>query len=291
VVQFESSLGRRAYLTRVKGFIGQEGATGGGLNQSYETMGYHAAIYWRFLYEKCGGMRPGVEDPAAGMRVIRTMLETLYTAEITDVAGNSNIVEGLPRLMDRVFEKEAACPFKDYADSLVQFARAVYAVKLVDGRCFKPGIPVECGFYDPNNLYPLPPVRSVDLASTAQPVSADIPSSYGIDFIDVRVGPDTDGRSLSIEFANASGAETIFSIQVLAIQILDDHTSQSAYMVPVTQYGQSAVLAEETGNESVVIDISSAELRNIDCIGLIVTRLDRNEKSEDGGYELRFHML
>jgi hypothetical protein len=62
-------------------------------------------------------------------------------------------------------------------------------------------------------------------------------------------------------------------------------------MVPVTQSGQSAVLAEETGNESVVIDISSAELRNIDCIGLIVTRLDRNEKSEDGGYELRFHML
>jgi hypothetical protein len=287
VVQFERSLGWRSYINRAKGFIGDEGATGGDLNQSYEKITYHSAIYWRFLYEQCGGMRIGNEDPAAGMKVIRAVLETLYKAEVADVRRDPNIVEELPRLMDRVFEQVDSCPFVNYADSLEHFAHAIYKLKLENGRCFKPDIPRECGFYDPNGLYPLPPVQIVNLTSAPQPISAEIASSYGIDFVEVLVGSDMNGRSLNIEFKNTPDAHTRFSVQVLEIQLLDDDPQQPAYMV---QYGQSAVLTEKTSSGSLVYRIDGTDLDNVDCIGLIVTRLDGNERSEAGEYELTFQV-
>jgi hypothetical protein len=58
---------------------------------------YSAALYWRYLYERCGGLRDGgrlrdsdamksrVEDPAAGMAVIRRALTVLYSGEVVDV--------------------------------------------------------------------------------------------------------------------------------------------------------------------------------------------------------------
>jgi hypothetical protein len=257
------------------------------LNQSYEKITYHSAIYWRFLYEQCGGMKLGIEDPTAGMKVIRTTLETLYQAETIDVRRSKNIVKDLPRLMDQVFEKEDSCPFVNYADSLEHFARAIYNLKLEDRRCFKPGIPRECGFYDPNELYPLPPVRTVNLTSASNPITGDVASSYGIDFIDVLVSPNINVRSLTMEFANTPSSDTRFSVQVLKIQILGDDPRQPAYMV---QYGQSAVLTEKTSSGSLVYRIDETELDNIDCIGLVITRLDGNEKSETGGYELTFQV-
>jgi hypothetical protein len=287
VLQFERSLGWRSYINRAKGFIGDEGATGGGLNQSYEKISYHSAIYWRFLYEQCGGMRLGEEDPAVGMKVIRTVLETLYKAEVTDVRGDPNLVEELPRLMDRVFEQVDSCPFANYANSLDQFARAIYKLKLEDGRCFRPGIPKECGFYDPNKLYPAPPARTVNLASVSKSVSGEIASSYGIDFIDVLVGSDMSGKSLTIEVANTPGADTKFSVHVLKIQILNDDPQQPAYMV---QLGKPVILTERTSSGSLVHRMDGTGLENIDCIGLIITRLDGNEKSEAGEYELKFQV-
>ncbi len=282
VVQFESSLGRRPYLARAKAFIGMEGAIGGDLNQSYKAISYHAAIYWRFLYEQCGGMNSGVEDTAAGMKVIRTMLEALYTANITDVTANSNIVTDLPQLMDDVLSKVDSCPFVNYADSLQSFARTIYSLKLEDGRCFKPGRPSQCGFYDPNRLYPVPPVRTVNLTSATNPISGEIPSSYGMDFIDVLI----DGRnaqSLRIELVNTSGAATQFSVQIVPVLILRDDRQQPGYMV---HYGQANVLTETTSDGSLVYTIDGTSLENVDCLGLIVTRLDDNEQSEAGEYEL-----
>jgi hypothetical protein len=38
---------------------------------------YDLVAYWRFLYEQCGGMSCQGEDPAAGMQVIRQVLNVL----------------------------------------------------------------------------------------------------------------------------------------------------------------------------------------------------------------------
>lgn len=286
-VQFERSLGWRSYLSRAKGFIGDEGANGGDLNRSYEEITYHSAIYWRFLYEQCGGMKYGKEDPAAGMKVIRTTLETLYTAEVADVTENTNIVGELPQLMDRVFEKEDTCPFRDYADSMEKFSRAIYAIKLENGRCIKPGLPRACGFYDPNHLYPLPPAQTFNLKSTSQTIRGEVSSSYGIDFVDVLFDDERNGQSLSIEFAKAPGADTRFSVQAVPIQVLEDDAQQPAYFV---QQGTVEFLVEETNRGSTVHKISVTNYENIDGVGLIMIRLDGNEESEDGEYTLTLQL-
>jgi hypothetical protein len=189
--------------------------------------------------------------------------------------------------MDRVFEQVDSCPFANYANSLDQFARAIYKLKLEDGRCFRPGIPKECGFYDPNKLYPAPPARTLNLASVSKPVSGEIASSYGIDFIDVLVGSDMHDQSLTIEVTNTPGADTEFSVHVLKIQILNDGLQQPAYMV---QLGQPAAFTETTSSGTLAYRIDGLDLDNVDCIGLIITRLDGNEKSEAGEYELKFQV-
>ena len=286
-VQFERTNGWRAYMTRVRAFIGTEGAVGGDLNQSYEDISYHLAVYWRFLYEQCGGLKFGAEDPAAGMAVIRTLLETLYKAESVDIRGSTSIVQSLPGLMDRVFENVPSCPFRTYAESLEHFARAIYQLKLENGRCLIPGIPADCGFYDPNGLYPLPPVRHLKLAPAMEPVAGGIAGSFGIDYIDLSVGPEISGRSLAIGFAGASGSGGVFSLQIYEIITLDDQPSQPAYMV---QYRQPVTLRQDAAGGNLVYEIDGTDTGNIDSLGLIITRLDGNEKVNAGEYELTFQV-
>ena len=49
---------------------------------------YYAAFYWRFLFEQCGGMQDGVQDPAAGMEIVRRALTVLYAGEIVDISAS-----------------------------------------------------------------------------------------------------------------------------------------------------------------------------------------------------------
>jgi hypothetical protein len=74
MIQFQPSAQLRSYAKRANAFIGSEGVFGGSLNKSYKEIPYHTALYWRFLFENCGGLVNSVEDPAAGMQIIRNVL-------------------------------------------------------------------------------------------------------------------------------------------------------------------------------------------------------------------------
>ena len=85
---------------------------------------HHASLYWRFLYEQCGGMKEGVEDPTAGMRIIKRTLNVLYSKEIIDIDSSSNLNTAVPAVMDKALEG-SGCPFKTYEDSLEAFVIAM----------------------------------------------------------------------------------------------------------------------------------------------------------------------
>jgi hypothetical protein len=155
-VQFAPSPEERAYVYRANRFLSQVGDGQVASDPDWaEQNPYDAAIYWRFLYEQCGGMQGGVEDPAAGMQIIERTLKVLYSSEVVDISASTDLARGMPRIMDQALQG-SACSFQTYAESLEAFARAVDALRLDGGRCVKPGLPNGCGFYDPAGLYVVP---------------------------------------------------------------------------------------------------------------------------------------
>jgi len=274
-IQFGRTKGWRSYLTRARIFLGGDGTSAGDLNRSYAEIGIHAAIYWRFLYEQCGGMKNGTEDPAAGMQVIRALLETLYRAEIVHKASSRDIVANLAGLMDSAIGQTSSCPFTSYTESLNSFALAIYKLNLEEGRCTQPGLPRGCGFYDPNGLYPVPVIQNAELALGSGPIPGENPSSYGIDFIKARLTSEMNGHSLRVEFAQEAGSSARYSVQVLEIGLEGE-------------LSQLIMLTENPGGGTSGYEIEVAELGRLDCLVLIITRLDGNETTVAGGYEVTF---
>jgi hypothetical protein len=113
---------------------------------------YHGALYWRFLYERCGGLHAGVENPAAGMAIIRRVLTSLYQITEGQPSDQGALDEWIPAIMDQAL-MGSSCPFQTYQDSLAAFTRAIEALGSEDGRCQSPGLPAGCAFYDPHALY------------------------------------------------------------------------------------------------------------------------------------------
>jgi hypothetical protein len=163
-IQFAAPGAQRAYIKNANGFLGSE-MIPSDIGKDYNEINpKHAAIYWRFLYEHCGGMIAGAEDPAAGMRIIHRVLTSLYQiAEgpaLSKVEGEADadalLQDWLPRIMDQALAG-SSCPFQTYAESLRAFAQAVDALRFEGGRCQRPGLPEGCSFYDPHALYSRPP--------------------------------------------------------------------------------------------------------------------------------------
>ena len=166
-IEFSQTQGLRAYTFHARVFFGRAGRSPGDLNKSYEGMyPYDLVAYWRFLYEQCGGMSCQGEDPAAGMQVIRQVLNVLYAGDVVDISASPDLVEAMPIIMTQALE-DSSGPFKTYEESLQDFAGAVYALRLERGRCTEPGFPTGCGFYDPQELYDDPPYSTVLYAGEA----------------------------------------------------------------------------------------------------------------------------
>ena len=284
-VEFARTWGVRTYLSNARNFVGQEGFVGGDLNKSYADLaGYHAAAYWRFLYEQCGGMSGEREDPAAGMAVIWQSLEALYRSDIVDVSGSTELVENLPAIMDRAMEG-AQCPFETYEQSLLAFSRAIYALRLEGGRCAMPGTPDRCGFYDPEGLYHDPPAsiitysgEPITYTASNQTYPAGIPSSYGIDLVEVALDPRADGQSLVVEFYPGPGAKARFAVQVWRIGAPGERTS----IEPAAQ-----VLSRGPDRR---VTYRVAEVNSVQHggLGLAITRVDAREKMDrEGSYTIR----
>ncbi len=272
-VQFSQTVIPRAYLAFARLFP---------LNESYQEMNpYRAALYWRFLYERCGGMVDGVRNPAAGMGIIRNALTVLYSGDIVDITRSTDLVGYLPAIMDRALAATPSCPFHNHSESLIHFARALYALRLDGGRCAAPGLPQGCGFYDPNHVYRDPLGSTItftgetltfDNASQFSP--AGIKSSFGIDFVDVILDPTTTGRSLTIEVHGAPNADAHFGVQ-LWLLMASENLAPRSKSIPLV--GRT----EEDGH--LVYTLTVLETDQVNRLGLIITRLDAHENSDPAG--------
>jgi hypothetical protein len=270
---------RRTYLSRANDFIGGYGSTGD-LNKSYEGIyPYNAAIYWRFLYEQCGTAPDGSLNPAAGMEVVRRALTILYSGQVVGVTASTDLIEALPKIMDRALVA-SACPFDTHAESLTAFARAIYALRLEDGRCVAPGSSAGCAFYDPQRLYRDPSVQTVSYSAVAQQHTGAIPSSFGIDFVDVTLDRAAEGVPLRLEFHAAPGAAAEFSVEVLELKYLEKGQRPRAVL---RRQASQETLNARSPDEVLSYLIPSIDRTEYDTLGLVIARLDANERVDPVG--------
>jgi hypothetical protein len=282
-VEFGPSAGARHYMENVNRYLGVTGLERGELNRSYQRMSpYHTALYWRFLYEKCGGMENGLEDARAGMDVIRRVFITLYSLDLVGINSTTDLIRSIPTIMDEVL-KDSLCPFKTHRESLNAFAHAVYALRINEGRCVEPGSPNGCGFYDPHQLYSDPPVDTIIYGGGATSFSgADqrglvgIKSSFGIDFVEVILEPAVDGKALTLEFRSPPGAAAAFNVQLWRLGP-GGRKPRAVTAAPET------LLRNTEGGYSYTI--ASVDTAAFNRLALIIARLDPHESIDPvGGY-------
>jgi hypothetical protein len=278
-VQFDRTAYWRSYMKSANSFIGSEGAVGGGLNKKYKDIPYDTALYWRFLYERCGGLTPTGEDPATGMKVIRHALETLYKGEVVQINTSTDVASAFPRIMDRAIQSTSSCEFHTYEESLIHFARAIYMLKLEDGRCSNSLDPSNCGFKDLHYLYQMPPADTVTVgAHTPIEVSGAIPSSYGIDLIDIQLSPSAQRKSLKFLFTSPANSQLEFHVEVWKTRTIHENGKlerQSA------QIGEPISVQTENGN--LMFEVQHLSKKDFDGLGLIVIRIDPHEEKETTG--------
>lgn len=253
-------------------------------NGSYQEMDpYRGAFYWRFLYESCGGMNQGVEEPATGMQVIREVLVALYSGEVVDIRTSTDLVEELPAVMDLALSRSPNCPFRSFRESLNGFARAVYALRLSGGRCTAPGLPAGCGLYDPNALYREPLASGISYqgeelvyAHSDQPFPAGIAGSYGFDFLEVDL--ELGSGALVVELTADRSEGTEFSVQM--VRLVESEGGPVAVSAPV-------VLAQNAATYRLTTVVPATVTGEFNRLGLIITRLDSGESVDPvGAYTL-----
>jgi hypothetical protein len=278
-VQFEPTPRMRTYLKRANAFIGSDRGLVADRNKSYQEIPYYSAIYWRFLYESCGGIKNGIEDPAAGMMVIRQMLETLYKGEIVNVNSSTEVITALPLLLDTALQATPSCAFHTYDESLVHFARAIYLLRLEDGRCSPSNHSTSCGFYDPDKLYQTPQaqVYSIGVGSTTQ-INGSIATNYGIDLIELGLDPSAQGKTLKLIIKNISDPENEFNVELWKIKTLQSGPEIESYSA---QMDRPNSMRTEHGSSTV--EIGNLSMNDFNGLGLIITRTDACENNEGAG--------
>jgi len=278
-VQFERTTWMRTYLKRANAFIGSDGNFIGDLNRSYPEVPYHLAIYWRFLYESCGGIKNGTEDPTAGMVVIRHTLEALYNGKVADINSSTDVISALPKIIDAALRATPSCTFQTYDESLIGFARAIYLLRLEDGTCPTSDPSNFCGFYDPRRLYQAPPAEGfhIQAGSTTQ-INGSISSSYGIDLLELELDPSAEGKTLKLIFKNISDPEDEFHVEVWKVKTLQSEAEPESYSA---QIGESKSIRTENGYLTVEVD--NLNVDEFNKLGLIITRMDSFENQDGTG--------
>lgn len=235
------------------------------LNTSYAELNpYEGAIYWRYMFEAAGGM----DDPAAGMAVLRNVLEVMYSGEVVDIGTSTDLIRYLPEIVSRGLAQTPNSPFQTYEESLRSFAHAIY------------GSPDGTGLYDPGRRFARPVPETISFPPAAVrfdpqnlPAPRGIGSSYGIDFVQIKLEPDVQGMPVEIEVRGATGSTAEFDVQVLAIDSDGSviSTVPAADKVPVADSrGEVAVLTlNETGEQPagvvvIIIRVDNRETQDIE---------------------------
>ncbi|HSL28385.1 MAG TPA: hypothetical protein VK900_04225 [Anaerolineales bacterium] len=278
-VQLEGSAHLRSYPKRANAFLGSDGSFGGGLNKSYTDIPYQAAVYWRFLYENCGGLNREGEDPAAGMQIIRQILETLYRGEVVDIRSSLDVASGIPAIISYALQSSPSCEFQSYEESLIHFARAIYLLRFEAGRCQPASKGRRCGFMDPHSLYTIPPADQYAVTGDAvTQVNGSIPSSFGIDLVELDITPITRTEQVKLIFASTSSAEVKFHVQVWTLTTNDEAGESGEQPAPV---GEPVSLWSNDG--SLEINIDTLRRGETEALGLIIVRIDPFEEQQTTG--------
>jgi hypothetical protein len=207
------------------------------------------------------------------MKVIRKALEVLYSGEVVDINRSEAVAEFLPRIMDRALEETPGCKFDTYRESLVHFARAVYLLRVEDGRC--PAIQnfSECGFYDPHHLYNVPRAEFHAVpADQAASITGRIPASYGIDLIELELDPVAPGQTLKVIFKNLSGPEHEFYVEVWKLKDSGDGLPSSRQLA-----GGGEPQRLQIQNGLALLEIKEINVMEFNRLGFVITRMDPHE--------------
>jgi hypothetical protein len=227
------------------------------------------------------------------MDIIRRTLTALYAMDVVEIGSSTDLVGKMPDIIDQALEG-AACPFKTHRESLIAFARAIYALRLNGGRCTEPGRPAGCGFYDPHDLYPDPPVSEITYTGarktfsfSSHPYEAGIKSSFGMDFIEVKLDPAADGQALTLEFYGAPGADAEFNVQLW--KLMDPGGDKRRQRIP-TQLAVTDILSATSPEGHRIYVIPAIDTTEYNTVGLIITRLDAKEHLDPSGeYTIVLH--
>ncbi len=278
--QFSHTVWLQNYMFYANAFILFGGGRSPDLNTSYSEIDpYRASFYWRFLYEQCGGMVNGAEDPAAGMHVVGDALKALYSGDIVDISSSTDLIGALPEIMDRALAG-SSCPFQTYEESLTAFAGAVFELRLDRGRCAEPGIPGECGFYDPYSQYQDPPVSTIAFTGREYAYQDGIGSSFGIDLIEVTLDRATDGHSFAVEFYRAPTSDAAFSVQLWHLTSSGGGTKPRHVSAEDTS---AQILQQSSPDNHLTFVIPAIHWAIYDRLGLIITRFDTQEALDSIG--------
>ena len=233
------------------------------LNASYRDLEadpinrYDAALYWRFLYEQFGGMG-----------VIRAALEEMA------VRYDPDIVAAIGPTMDSAFARFDG-PFSTFEESLIGFARANYALRLENGRCKIESF-TECRgyYYDPNDSYVNPPLEAeIGYNGSLLTYDAAIPASFGMDFVEVRLGSTARDQPILISF-QGEGAVARFNVQVWKLE------GGSITRRAITPHPEIAP-QDQNGAQLYVVSDPSTTVYN--KLAIIITRLDADETTDPAG--------
>jgi hypothetical protein len=233
------------------------------LNTSYAelegdaTHRYDVALYWRFLYEQY-----------RGIGIFRAALEEMARQWDPDV------VSSMDRAMDAAFARQPG-PFPTYEASLNAFAQANYALRLENGRCAAQELHGCEGLYlDPGSIYVEPSLDKIlDYSGSPTVYDGIIPSSYGMDFVDIRLDPTFQGQPLIVEI-QSDGANARFSVQVW--RLAPGATKHRAVTV-----GPDVI--SRTPDGSFLHTIPQVDTSTYDRLALIITRVDAQEESDPVG--------
>lgn len=292
-VQFTQTQEPRSYVAKAIKYIGGMGFPGE-LNTSYsEISSYHAAVYFRFLYEKCAGDIHNDTALQTRLSIIHRTLQVLYSHDVVDIDNSTELVASLPLIMDKVLSspEAAICPFHTFEESLVHFARAIYALHLDDGRCMSLSNSLNCGFYDPEMLYSMPSVSKLTYSGEQivfgegdQPYPAGIRSSYGIDFIEVRLQRDLDNNPLHIELYPDAHSLAEFNVQIWK---LTDTGERDRLISTVEKPLPFTTQVNISHDRPLFYTIDALNLNMYNHLAIIITRVDANEALDtQGGYTL-----
>jgi hypothetical protein len=245
------------FAARASGYLARR------LNGSWremETDGEHrydAALYWRFLFEAYGDMD-----------VVRLALEEMARHY------NPDILMGLGPAINATFARLGG-PYHDFQESLIAFSRANYALRLENGRCAVMG-PSECAgrYYDPELMYGHPVLEThIQYDGFGRAYKGAIPSSYGMDFLEVGLDAPMLGQPLTIRF-QGTGDVARFNLQVWRLKWGEEG--------PRAVTPQPEVVGQEPDG-AYVYHIPALDMTAYDRLALIITRLDSDESVDPVG--------